>query len=69
MAKKPDEPVKVLVKILPLRGIGGYGDAGDEVMMPESDAAYYVEEGYVRVLDVPKPVVVVESDVSDVTGD
>lgn len=69
MAKKPDEPEKVLVKILPLRGIGGYGNAGDEVMMPESEADYYVKEGYVRVLDVPKPVVVVESEVSDGTSD
>lgn len=41
---------KVKVRILPLKGIGGVGNAGDEVWMSESDAQYYVREGYVEII-------------------
>jgi len=41
---------QVKVRINPLRGIGGYGNAGDEVWMPESEAAYYEQETYVTIL-------------------
>ena len=61
MAKKPTENKGLMpgenktigmvrVKILPLRGIGGYGNAGDEVMMPDYEADYYVREGYVKIV-------------------
>lgn len=47
---------KVKVRILPLKGIGGVGNAGDEVWMSESDAQYYVREGFVEVIeDEPAP--------------
>ena len=49
----------VMVKILPLRGIGGYGNAGDIVEMSLAEAERYVNDGYVRVLDelpTPEPV-------------
>jgi hypothetical protein len=55
MAKKD----KLKVQILPLRGIGGYGEAGAVVEMPVAEAEYYVKEGYVRVveeIDAPEPV-------------
>ena len=41
---------KVKVRILPLKGIGGVGNAGDEVWMSEGDAQYYVREGFVEVI-------------------
>jgi hypothetical protein len=50
---------KVRVQILPLHGIGGYGNAGDIVEMPPAEAEKYVNEGYVRVLEelpTPEPV-------------
>ena len=51
MAKKPQKVEKMVrVKILPGRGIGGYGEAGDVVEMPESEAEYYVQEGYVSLV-------------------
>lgn len=45
-----NQVVMVKVKILPLRGIGGYGTAGDEVWMPEAEAEYYKRDGYVEIL-------------------
>lgn len=42
----------VKVRILPLRGIGGYGHAGDEVWMSADEAEYYKREGYVEILKV-----------------
>jgi len=41
---------KVKVKIKPLRGIGGYGFAGEEVKMPEDEAKQYEKDGYVTIL-------------------
>lgn len=41
---------KIKVRILPLKGIGGIGDAGDEVLMLESEAQYWVKEGYVEII-------------------
>jgi len=47
---------KVKVRILPLKGIGGVGNEGDEVWMNESDAQYYVREGFVEILEAePAP--------------
>jgi len=47
---------KVKVRILPLKGIGGVGNAGDEVWMSESDAQYYVREGFVEIIEAePAP--------------
>jgi hypothetical protein len=43
---------KVKVRINPLRGIGGYGNGGDEVWMPKAEADQYVAEGYVTILKV-----------------
>lgn len=42
---------KVKVRIKPLMGIGGVGNAGDEVWMSREDAEMYVREGYVEVVD------------------
>lgn len=50
---KPEvETGMVKVRILPLRGIGGYGHAGDEVWMSRDEAAYYESDGYVEILKV-----------------
>lgn len=49
---------KVKVRILPLKGIGGVGNEGDEVWMNESDAQYYVREGFVELIETetaPEP--------------
>ena len=50
---------KIKVRILPLHGIGGIGDEGDVVWLPESEAQYWVKEGYVEIVTDPpeaKPV-------------
>ncbi len=55
---------KIRVRILPLKGIGGVGNAGDVVMMSASDAEMYVREGFVEIvvendaptLTLPSPV-------------
>lgn len=47
------EAKMVKVKILPLHNIGGIGRAGDVVWMVEKEAAIYVEEGYVEIVDQP----------------
>jgi len=50
---------KVKVEILPLHGIGGYGEAGAVVEMPESEARQYIKDGYVRIAtkkEAPEPV-------------
>lgn len=44
-----DEMVKV--KIRPLHGIGGYGEAGDVVTMRRELAEMYEREGYVEFVD------------------
>lgn len=55
MAKTPTQNKSlsggvVRVRIRPLRGIGGYGNAGDEVMMPADEARAYQADGYVDIL-------------------
>lgn len=40
----------VKVRLLPLHNIGGYGNAGDVVIMPTAVAKQYVKEGYVEIL-------------------
>ena len=38
----------VKVRILPLKGIGGVGNAGDVVTMSAADAEMYVRDGFVE---------------------
>jgi hypothetical protein len=45
---------KVKVRILPLHGIGGIGNAGDVAWINADAAAIYVREGYVEIVE-PKP--------------
>ena len=40
----------ITVRILPLKGIGGIGNAGDVVMMSAADAEMYVRDGFVEVV-------------------
>jgi len=47
---------QVKVRILPLKGIGGVGNEGDEVWMSDSDAQYYMREGFVEIIEAePAP--------------
>lgn len=39
---------KVKVKIKPLKGIGGVGNAGDVVLMTPAEAEMYFRDGYVE---------------------
>lgn len=39
---------KVKVRLLPLKSIGGVGNAGDVVTMSAADAEMYVRDGYVE---------------------
>lgn len=41
----------VRVRILPGRGIGGYGRGGDVVEMTRAEAERWVREGYVEFVD------------------
>ena len=41
---------EVKVRILPLKGIGGVGNAGDVVTMSAADAEMYVRDGFVEVV-------------------
>jgi len=45
---------KVRVRIRPLKGIGGVGNAGDVVMMSPEDAEMYFRDGYVEYVDEEK---------------
>jgi hypothetical protein len=45
----------VKVKILPLHNIGGIGQAGDVVWMVAQEAAIYVKDGYVEIIDDDAP--------------
>lgn len=45
---------KVKIRILPLHGIGGIGNAGDVAWINADAAAIYVREGYVEIIE-PKP--------------
>ena len=49
------EDTKIKVRILPLHGIGGVGEAGDEVWMSVADAEMYVRDGYVEVVETASP--------------
>ncbi|RPJ38662.1 MAG: hypothetical protein EHM35_04010 [Planctomycetaceae bacterium] len=56
MAKQTKEK-KVRIRILPLKGIGGVGDAGDTAWMTKEEADRWVKEGYVEILpDADEPV-------------
>lgn len=44
------EEKNITVRILPLKGIGGIGNAGDVVMMTKTDAEMYVRDGFVEVV-------------------
>ena len=41
---------EVKVRILPLKGIGGVGNAGDVVWMSAADAEMYVRDGFVELV-------------------
>jgi hypothetical protein len=45
----------VKVRILPLKGIGGVGNAGDVVWMTAADAEMYVRDGFVEVVEDSAP--------------
>lgn len=51
---------KVLIEILPGRGIGGIGGPGTQTWMDRATAEQYVADGYVRILQ-EQPVIVVGS--------
>lgn len=45
------------VRVLPLKGVGGIGNAGDTAWLPKAEAEHWVEEGYVEILpDADEPV-------------
>lgn len=50
MAKKEEKEKKLKIRILPLRGIGGIGKAGDTALLPEDEAEYWVKEGYAEII-------------------
>jgi hypothetical protein len=41
---------KVRIRVLPLHGIGGVGDAGTVAWMTKSEADQWVKDGYVEIL-------------------
>lgn len=48
---------RVRIRILPLHGIGGVGDAGDTAWMTKAEADDWVAQGYVEILpDADEPV-------------
>jgi len=47
---KQDKKIKIKIRILPLRGIGGVGSAGDTAWMTKEEADYWVKEGYVEIM-------------------
>jgi hypothetical protein len=48
---------KVRVRVLPLKGIGGFGDAGHVGWMTKAEADQWVKDGYVEILpDEDEPV-------------
>jgi hypothetical protein len=49
------DDTKIKVRILPLKGIGGVGNAGDVVTMSAADAEMYVRDGYVEVVEDATP--------------
>jgi hypothetical protein len=49
------DDIKIKVRILPLKGIGGVGDAGDVVTMSAADAEMYVRDGFVEVVEESTP--------------
>jgi hypothetical protein len=52
MAEKLKGPKgQVRIRILPLRGIGGVGVAGDEAWMDKAQAEQYVKDGYVEIIE------------------
>lgn len=52
---------KVRIRIRPLHGIGGVGDAGTEALMDKKEAEQYQKDGYLDILDSSAEVVVVPS--------
>ncbi len=64
MAKQNKEK-RVRIRVLPLKGIGGIGNAGDTAWLPKAEADYWVKEGYVEILpdaDEPVPSSVADED-------
>lgn len=56
-----EEELLVRVRLKPFCNIGGYGKAGDVVMMSVADAERYRDEGLIVVLEKDEPVKVVRS--------
>ncbi len=50
-AKSPAGPGKVMIRVRPMRGIGGVGGAGTETAMGRELAEKYQAEGYVDILE------------------
>ena len=48
---KPAAKGKVMIRVLPMRGIGGVGKAGTEAEMDREQAEQYVRDGYVEILE------------------
>lgn len=48
---KPVAKGKVMIRVLPMRGIGGVGKAGTEAEMEREQAEQYVQDGYVEILE------------------
>lgn len=49
--QEPKRTGKVMVEVLPMRGIGGIGKEGTQAEMEWEQAEQYVQEGYVKILE------------------
>ena len=56
---------KVQVRIKPLHGIGGVGEAGDVVMMAREEAEMYFLTGFVEYVEEAAPVEEASSEVKE----
>lgn len=52
------ENTKVRIRILPLMGIGGVGNAGDSAWMERAEAEQYQRDGFLKIIEDEEPVVV-----------
>lgn len=49
--QEPKRSGKVMIEILPMRGIGGVGGAGTQAEMEWEQAEQYARDGYVKILE------------------
>jgi len=49
--QEPKRSGKVMIEVLPMRGIGGVGQAGAQAEMDWEQAEQYVRDGYVKILE------------------